>query len=53
MKLPRSNWQLQAQLENEQSRNRINLKINQKNQSDYSVKVLCSQLFDVLVKEGV
>jgi HlyD family secretion protein len=45
--------QLQAQLKNEQSRNRINLKINQKNQSDYSVKsAFAGKLFDVLVKEG-
>jgi HlyD family secretion protein len=45
--------QLQAQLKNEQSRHSINLKINQKTQSDYSVKsAFAGQLFDVLVKEG-
>lgn len=45
--------QLRAQLTNEQNRNNINLKINQKSQSDYSVKSAFSgQLFDVLVKEG-
>jgi HlyD family secretion protein len=45
--------QLKAQLENEQNRNRINLKINQKSQSDFSVKSAFSgELFDVLVKEG-
>ncbi|MFV5696229.1 efflux RND transporter periplasmic adaptor subunit [Flavobacterium sp. LB3P122] len=45
--------QLKAQLENEQNRNRINLKINQKSQNDFSVKSAFSgELFDVLVKEG-
>jgi len=45
--------QLQAQLDNEQSRNIVNLKLNQKSQSDYSVKsVFSGQLYDVLVKEG-
>jgi HlyD family secretion protein len=45
--------QLQTQLENEQRRNSINLKLNQKSQSDYSVKsAFAGQLFDVLVKEG-
>ncbi|MDI1306750.1 MAG: efflux RND transporter periplasmic adaptor subunit [bacterium] len=45
--------QLKAQLENDQNRNRINLKINQKSQSDFSVKSAFSgELFDVLVKEG-
>lgn len=45
--------QLRAQLENDQKRSNINLKLNQKLQSDYSVKSAFSgQLFDVLVKEG-
>lgn len=45
--------QLRAQLENDQKRSNINLKLNQKSQSDYSVKSAFSgQLFDVLVKEG-
>jgi HlyD family secretion protein len=45
--------QLQAQLENEQRRASVNLKLNQKSQSDYSVKsAFAGQLFDVLVKEG-
>ena len=45
--------QLKAQLKNDQSRNRVNLKINQKSQSDFSVKSAFSgKLFDVLVKEG-
>jgi HlyD family secretion protein len=45
--------QLKAQLENDQSRNKINLRINQKSQSDFSVKSAFSgKLFDVLVKEG-
>jgi HlyD family secretion protein len=45
--------QLKAQLENDQNRNKINLKINQKSQSDFSVKSAFSgKLFDVLVKEG-
>jgi HlyD family secretion protein len=45
--------QLRTQLKNEQSRNRINLQINQKSQSDFSIKSAFSgQLFDVLVKEG-
>lgn len=45
--------QLKAQLENEQKRNGINLKINQKSQSDFTIKSAFSgQLFDVLVKEG-
>ena len=45
--------QLKAQLENDQNRNRINLKINQKSQSDFIVKSAFSgELFDVLVKEG-
>ena len=45
--------QLKAQLDNEQNRNNINLKINQKSQNDFNVKSAFSgQLFDVLVKEG-
>lgn len=45
--------QLKAQLKNEQSRNAINLKINQKSEEDYSVKSAFSgKLFDVLVKPG-
>ena len=45
--------QLKAQLKNDQSRNSVNLKINQKSQSDFTVKSAFSgQLFDVLVKEG-
>ena len=45
--------QLKAQLENDQNRNRINLKINQKSQSDFSVKsAISGELFDVLAKEG-
>jgi len=45
--------QLKAQLQNEQKRNNINLKINEKSQSDFKVKAAFSgQLFDVLVKEG-
>ena len=45
--------QLKAQLENDQSRNAVNLRINQKSQSDFSVKSAFSgQMFDVLVKEG-
>ena len=45
--------QLKAQLLNDQNRNNINLKINEKSQSDFSIKSAFSgQLFDVLVKEG-
>src|SRR5690554_1471338 len=45
--------QLKAQLKNEQSRNAINLKINQKSEEDYNVKSAFSgKLFDVLVKPG-
>lgn len=45
--------QLKSQLQNEQSRSNINLKINQKSQSDFTVKSAFSgELFDVLVKEG-
>ena len=45
--------QLKAQLKNDQSRNSVNLRINQKSQNDFSVKsAFAGQLFDVLVKEG-
>jgi multidrug efflux pump subunit AcrA (membrane-fusion protein) len=45
--------QLKEQLKNDQSRSHINLKINEKVQSDYIVKSAFSgELFDVLVKEG-
>jgi HlyD family secretion protein len=45
--------QLKAQLKNDQNKNNINLKINQKTQSDFNIKSAFSgQLFDVLVKEG-
>jgi len=45
--------QLKAQLNNEQNRNSINLRINQKSQSDYTIKSAFSgELFDVLVKDG-
>jgi len=45
--------QLRAQLKNEQSRNNITLKINEKAQRDFTVKSAFSgELFDVLVKEG-
>ncbi len=45
--------QLKAQLKNDQNKNKINLEINQKNQSDFYIKSAVSgQLFDVIVKEG-
>jgi len=45
--------QLRAQLKNEQSRSNVNLKINEKAQSDFTIKSAFSgELFDVLVKEG-
>ena len=45
--------QLKAQLKNDQSRNSVNLRINQKSQNDFSVKSAFSgQLFDIFVKEG-
>ena len=45
--------QLKSQLKNDQSRGSVNLRINQKSQSDFSVKSAFSgQLFDVMVKEG-
>ncbi|PWA05908.1 efflux RND transporter periplasmic adaptor subunit [Flavobacterium psychrotolerans] len=46
--------QLKAQLQNDQNRNNINLKISQKTQSDFGVKSAFSgQLFDISVKEGI
>jgi HlyD family secretion protein len=49
-----SQWeQLREQLKNEERRNKVNLVLNQKAQSDYRIKSAFSgQLFDVLVKEG-
>jgi HlyD family secretion protein len=45
--------QLKSQLQNEQKKNNINLKINQKSQNDFNIKSdLSGQLFDILVKEG-
>jgi len=45
--------QLIVQLKNEQSRNSINVKINQKSEDDFIVKSAFSgKLFDVLVKPG-
>ena len=45
--------QLKLQLQNEQKKNNINLRINQKSQSDFNIKSdLSGQLFDILVKEG-
>lgn len=45
--------QLKVQLKNEQSRNNINLKINQKSEDDYTVKsAFEGKLFDVVVKPG-
>lgn len=45
--------QLKSQLKNEQSRSNINLKLNEKSQSDFTVKsAISGELFDVLVKEG-
>ena len=45
--------QLKAQLQSDQNKNNINLKINQKSQSDFNIRSAFSgQLFDVLVKEG-
>jgi len=45
--------QLRSQLKNEQSRSNINLKLNEKSQSDFTVKsAISGELFDVLVKEG-
>lgn len=45
--------QLKTQLKNEQSRSNVNLKLNEKSQSDFAVKsAISGELFDVLVKEG-
>lgn len=45
--------ELNAQLQNEEIRNRNTLKINRKNQNDFTVRSAFSgQLFDVLVREG-
>jgi HlyD family secretion protein len=45
--------QLKAQLKNDQNRNNINLKINEKSQSDFTIKSAFSgELFDILVKDG-
>ena len=45
--------QLRSQLKNDQNRNNINLRINEKTQSDFTIKSAFSgELFDVLVKEG-
>ncbi|MGL2966180.1 efflux RND transporter periplasmic adaptor subunit [Flavobacterium sp. XGLA_31] len=45
--------QLKTQLQNEQNRNRNNLKISEKSQGDFNIKSAFSgELFDVLVKEG-
>ena len=45
--------QLKSQVKNDQSRTSVNLKINQKQQSDYTVtSAFSGELFDVLVKEG-
>ncbi|MGV9002731.1 efflux RND transporter periplasmic adaptor subunit [Flavobacterium sp.] len=46
--------QLKIQLNNDQSRNAINVKINQKSEDDFTVKsAFAGKLFDVLVKPGV
>ncbi|MEI7509607.1 MAG: efflux RND transporter periplasmic adaptor subunit, partial [Flavobacterium sp.] len=45
--------QLKSQLNNDQSRSNINLKLNEKSQSDFNIKSTFSgELYDVLVKEG-
>ena len=45
--------QLKSQLQNDQSRNSINLKISQKTKADYTIKsAFYGELFDVLVKKG-
>lgn len=45
--------QLKSQLKNEQNKNKINLKISQKGQSDFTIKSAFSgELFDILVKKG-
>lgn len=45
--------QLKSQLKTEQNKNKINLKINQKAQNDFTIKsAFTGELFDILVKEG-
>jgi HlyD family secretion protein len=45
--------QLQVQLENEQNKNTVNLKISQKNQSEFAIRSeFEGQLFDLPVKDG-
>jgi HlyD family secretion protein len=45
--------QLKEQLRSEQTRNAVNLKINQKSQKDFTVtSAVSGELFDILVKEG-
>lgn len=45
--------QLKEQLQNDQTRNAVNLRINQKSQKDYTVtSAVSGELFDVLVKTG-
>lgn len=45
--------QFKTQLHNEQNRNSINLKLNQKSEADYTIKSAFSgQLFDILVDVG-
>lgn len=45
--------ELRVQLKNEQERSEVNLRLSQKNQSDFTVKSAFSgKLFDVLVEEG-
>ena len=45
--------QLKTQLHNDQNRNKINLKIAEKSQSDFTVKsAFTGELFNVFVKEG-
>lgn len=46
--------QLKSQLNNDQSRSKVNLKLNEKSQSDFNIKSAFSgELYDVLVKEGI
>jgi len=45
--------QLKSQLKNEQNKNNINLKINQKSESDFTIKSAFSgELFDIIPKVG-
>lgn len=45
--------ELRMQLKNEQERSEVNLRLNQKNQNDFTVKsAISGKLFDVLVDEG-